>query len=75
MNLNAGSVTVETDNEDLVVVHDEEYALERTLEEKDVKIPSNLSRYSSLKRGHQVSSVISRPISPMIKVSNQKESR
>ena len=75
MNLNAGSVTVETDNEDLVIVHDEEFTLERSLEERDVKIPSNLSRYSSLNRGHQVSSVISRSISPKIKVSNQKESR
>ena len=74
-NVNAGSVTVETDNGDLVVVEDNEYELQRQLQNKDVKIPSNLTRYSTLDRTHQASSVISRPTSPMIKISNQIESR
>ena len=73
-NLNAGQVTVETDNEDLVVVQESEFDLERTLKDKDVKIPSNLSKYTT-DRGLKAASVVSRSISPMIKISNQIESR
>ena len=75
LTLNAGSVTVETDNEDLVVVQESEFDLERSLKNRDVKIPSNLSKYTTRDRGLKAASVVSRSISPMIKISNQIESR
>ena len=49
--------------------------MERTLKDRDVKIPSNLSKYTTKDRGLKAASVVSRSISPMIKISNQIESR
>ena len=49
--------------------------MERSLKNRDVKIPSNLSKYTTRDRGLKAASVVSRSISPMIKISNQIESR
>lgn len=68
--MDKGSVTVETDNEDLVVVEDKEFdAQNSSVRVHSIHVPSNLSHYSNMKKDN------SRSNSPMIKVHNQIESR
>ena len=43
-----GSMTVETDNDDLVVVQDNEFDAQNPLHVKKIRIPSNISQYSHL---------------------------
>ena len=67
--MNTGSVTVETDNEDLVVVQDKEFDAQNSVHVNSIQIPSNFSQYSELKQ-RKGSPSNSRANSPMIKVSN-----
>jgi len=67
--MDKGSVTVETDNDDLVVVEDKEFDAQNSVHVHSIHVPSNLSHYSTMKKDN------SRTNSPMIKIHNQIESR
>ena len=48
--MDKGSVTVETDNEDMVVMEDKDFETRNSVHVNSIKIPSQLSKYSNMKK-------------------------